>query len=103
MNLDREEKPLEDAELEMVVQVIRRGLVTGNRIENLEERLGTMAAVLQEAKKRLLAMNRIGQELARSYQKAIDPQRKHPLTVAEAVERMKWIQEKSGELKAQLE
>ena len=103
MNFDRAEKPLEDAELELVVQVIRRGLAEGNKIEVIEERLGTMAAALQEAKKRLLAANRIGQEIARSYQKAVDPQRKQPLTLTEAVERMKWIQEKSSELKAQLE
>jgi len=62
-----------------------------------------MAAAIKEARRRLLALERIGQEVCRNYQRAIDPQRKQAITAAEALERLKWIQSKSDELKALLE
>ncbi len=97
------EGKLADAELEMVIGVIRRGLVEGDRIEELERRILVLVGSITEAKKRLIALNRIGQEVCRSYQRAIDPQRKQGLTAAEAIERVKWIQDKSDELKRQFE
>ena len=87
----------------VVVAVIRRGLKDGAKIQELEERLGNLAAAVMEAKRRLVALNRVGQEIVSNYRRAIDPQRKHPLTQLEAFERMKWLQEKSDELKGLLE
>jgi hypothetical protein len=103
VSFDPEPKHLKDDELEMVVQVIRRGLSVGNQLEVLEERLTKSIATLQECRRRLKEQNRIGLEIARMFQRAIDPIRKAPLTQAEAIERLKWINQKESELKAQLE
>lgn len=103
MSLEGEEKPLKDEELEMVVQVIRRGLMVGNQLEILEEKLARSATILQECKRRLLKLERIANEIGKQFQRCIDPQRKQPITMAEAVERVKWIHEKKTEAKEQLE
>ncbi len=97
-DLEREEKPLEDQELEMVVQVIRRGLKDGDKIETLTKDLARFAVHLKEAGRRLKEVERIGQQIARQFEKAIDPQRKQGLTVAEAAERMRWIREQREKL-----
>ena len=94
---------LSDEELEMVIQVIRRGLKDGDQLEHKDIMLQQAAVLLKDAKRRLLAMNRIGNEIARAYQRAIDPQRKVPLTAAEAIERIAWTHEKVNELKSYLE
>jgi hypothetical protein len=102
IKLEGQTKPA-DPELELVIAVIRRGLVEGDKMEQLEARLRSMAQALTEAKKRLLNLHRIGQEICRNYARVIDPQRKLAVTPAETIERLKWLQEKSDELKAQLE
>jgi hypothetical protein len=101
--LNPEEEKLADEELEMVVQVIRRGLKDGDKLNRQNELLQRAAVTLKDAKRRLVAMNRIGNEIARAYQRAIDPQRKVPLTAAEAIERIAWTHEKVNELKSYLE
>lgn len=102
MSFEPEEKALEDAELEMVIQVIRRGLKEGARIENLEVRLGSAAAAIKEAAKRLKELNRIAQEVCQKFERAIDPGTKQDMTILECAERMKWIQEKRDQLNQQL-
>lgn len=103
MSFEPEEKPLEDAELEMVVQVIRRGLKNGNTIEELETKCGKLAALANEAGRRLKEVNRIGQEIVRKFERVLDPRRPKPLTVLEATETLRWLKDRSDRMKEQLE
>jgi hypothetical protein len=96
-----------DPELELVIAVIRRGLVHGDKLREYEEKLVTMALALKEAKRRLLNLNRIGQEVCRQYRNAIERPaiaqiEKRP-SQAQTEIRLNWIREKSNELKEQLE
>lgn len=90
---------LEDEELELVVQVIRRGLQKGNQIEVLSPKLTVAIGALSECRTKLKEQQRLGLEIANSYRRSIDPTRKHPLTGPEAMERTKWIFAKMEELK----
>ena len=96
-------QPLEDAELEMVISVIRRGLSAGDKIQQLEDQAARLAFAIIEAKKRLKELNRIGQEVCRKYERDMNPNRKAPMTATEGMERIRWIEAKSQELKRQLE
>lgn len=101
MPFEPEEKPLQDNELEMVIAVIRRGLRDGAKIAEMEMKLGRIVAVAQEAGRRLNAAERIGQEVCRKFDRTLgNPKR---FTELEATELMRWIKQKSNELKETLE
>jgi hypothetical protein len=102
MSEKTKEEQATDAELELVVQVIRRGLTVGDKLDRYEERMLSMAAAIKECARRLKEANRIGQEIVRHYQRTIAPERKQPLSATDYLERSKWLQEKSDELKALL-
>lgn len=103
MPFEREEKPLDDAELEVVVQVIRRGLKHGDQLEELEKKVANVAVLANEAGRRLKDANRIGQEICRKFERTIDARRPKPTTMLEATEILRWVDEKSKELRRLLE
>ena len=96
-------EPATDAELETVVQIIRRGLIAGDKIVQAEEAAARLAVSLQEAARRLKRCNQIGQEVCRKFDRVLDPRKKQHMTALEATELMRWVQLKSEEMHKQLE